>query len=129
MSDENPFKLSGQREVPPNYEQIQETSPELSKKKIEELIASSDIFVFMKGTPNFPQCGFSANTMGIFQQLGKEIKTFDVLSDMGIRQGIKDFSNWPTIPQVYIKGKFVGGNDIVTEMFKSGDLEQVVSDL
>ncbi len=93
------------------------------------MIASSSIFIFMKGTPNAPECGFSYNTVGIFKSLGKPFKTFDVLSDYEIRDSIKEFSNWPTIPQIYINGEFVGGNDIITEMHHAGELATLIKDI
>jgi monothiol glutaredoxin len=81
----------------------------------------------MKGNPQFPQCGFSANAVGILNALGvKELFTVDVLQDSEIRQGIKDYANWPTIPQLYIKGQFIGGSDIMTEMYQSGELKQLL---
>ena len=90
--------------------------------RIETLINSSPIMVFMKGTKLMPQCGFSNNVVQILTALGMSFETFDVLSDMEIRQGIKDYSNWPTIPQVYVKGEFLGGSDILIEMYNSGEL-------
>ena len=90
--------------------------------RIETLINSSPIMVFMKGTKLMPQCGFSNNVVQILNALGMSFETFDVLSDMEIRQGIKDYSNWPTIPQVYVKGEFLGGSDILIEMYNSGEL-------
>ena len=93
-----------------------------TRNRIESLINSSPIMVFMKGTKLMPQCGFSNNVVQILNALGMSFETFDVLSDMEIRQGIKDYSNWPTIPQVYVKGEFLGGSDILIEMYNSGDL-------
>ena len=93
-----------------------------TKNRIELLIKSSPILVFMKGTKLMPQCGFSNNVVQILNALGMSYETFDVLSDMEIRQGIKEYSNWPTIPQVYVKGEFLGGSDILIEMYNSGDL-------
>ena len=93
-----------------------------TKTRIETLINSSPIMVFMKGTKLMPQCGFSNNVVQILNSLGMSFETFDVLSDMQIREGIKDFSNWPTIPQVYVKGEFIGGSDILIEMYNSGEL-------
>ena len=90
--------------------------------RIETLINSSPLMVFMKGTKLMPQCGFSNNVVQILNALGVSFETFDVLSDMEIRQGIKDYSNWPTIPQVYLKGEFLGGSDILIEMYNSGEL-------
>ena len=95
-----------------------------TKQRIEELIASSPIFVFMKGSKLMPQCGFSNNVVQILHSLGMPFETFDVLSDMEIRQGIKEFSSWPTIPQVYVKGEFIGGSDILIEMYNSGELRE-----
>ena len=93
-----------------------------TQTRIESLINSSPIMVFMKGTKLMPQCGFSNNVVQILNSLGMSFETFDVLSDMEIRQGIKDYSNWPTIPQVYVKGEFIGGSDILIEMYNSGEL-------
>ena len=95
-----------------------------TKARIESLIASSPIFVFMKGTKLMPQCGFSNNVVQILHSLGVTFETFDVLSDMEIRQGIKEFSSWPTIPQVYVKGEFMGGSDILIEMYNQGELKE-----
>lgn len=95
-----------------------------TRDRIEALIASSPIFVFMKGSKLMPQCGFSNNVVQILHALGVPFETFDVLSDMEIRQGIKDYSEWPTIPQVYVKGEFMGGSDILIEMYNSGELRE-----
>jgi monothiol glutaredoxin len=92
--------------------------------RIEALISSSPIFVFMKGSKLMPQCGFSNNVVQILHSLGVSFETFDVLSDMEIRQGIKDFSSWPTIPQVYVNGEFIGGSDILIEMYNAGELKE-----
>ncbi len=96
------------------------------KDKIQVLIESSPVMVFMKGTKLMPQCGFSNNVVQILNSLGIEFNTFDVLSDFEIREGIKEFSNWPTIPQVYLKGEFIGGSDILIEMYNSGELKQKI---
>jgi monothiol glutaredoxin len=93
-------------------------------QRIKDLISSSRIFVFMKGNKLMPQCGFSNNVVQILNSLGVPFETFDVLSDMEIRQGIKDYSNWPTIPQVYLDGEFIGGSDILIEMYNSGELRE-----
>jgi len=85
-------------------------------------IAENDVLLYMKGTPVFPQCGFSAATVGILTNLGVKFKAIDVLKDPEIRQGIKEFSNWPTIPQLYVKGEFVGGCDILKEMYEAEEL-------
>ena len=95
-----------------------------TRERIEALIASSPVFVFMKGSKLMPQCGFSNNVVQILHSLGVPFETFDVLSDLEIRQGIKDYSNWPTIPQVYLRGEFIGGSDILIEMYNSGELRE-----
>ena len=97
-----------------------------TKQRIDELVASSPVFVFMKGNKLMPQCGFSNNVVQILHSLGVAFETFDVLSDGEIRQGIKEYSEWPTIPQVYVNGEFIGGSDIMTEMFQNGELQQVL---
>lgn len=94
------------------------------RQRIETMIAASPVFVFMKGTKLMPQCGFSNNVVQILHALGVPFETFDVLSDMEIRQGIKDYSQWPTIPQVYVKGEFLGGSDILIEMYNTGELRE-----
>ena len=95
---------------------------------IENEIRNNKIMIYMKGNPTFPQCGFSAATMEIFHELGKPFHTVDVLSEPAKRDAIKRYSNWPTIPQVYIGGKFVGGCDIVREMFHTGELQKLVDE-
>ncbi|NEO84523.1 MAG: Grx4 family monothiol glutaredoxin [Spirulina sp. SIO3F2] len=100
-------------------------TPEL-KQRIADLIAQDKIFVFMKGAKLMPQCGFSNTVVQIFNTLGVSYSTFDVLSDPEIRQGIKEYSSWPTIPQVYINGKFIGGCDIMIAEYESGELQQKV---
>ena len=94
------------------------------QQRLDALVASSPIFVFMKGNKLMPQCGFSNNVVQILNALGMPFETFDVLSDMEIRQGIKEYSDWPTIPQVYVKGEFIGGSDILIEMYNSGELRE-----
>jgi len=90
-------------------------------------VTQNRVVLYMKGTPDFPQCGFSANAVGILRACGaNEIFTVNVLENPEIRQGIKEFANWPTIPQLYVDGEFVGGSDIMTEMFKSGDLKKLI---
>jgi len=89
---------------------------------------ANSIVLYMKGTPVFPQCGFSAQAVQILNMLGAPFKGIDVLADPSLRQGIKDFSNWPTIPQLYIKGEFIGGCDIMREMFQSGELQKTLTD-
>ena len=95
-----------------------------TRSRIDQLINSHSIMVFMKGTKLMPQCGFSNNVDQILNALGMNFETFDVLSDMEIRQAIKEYSNWPTIPQVYLKGEFLGGSDILVEMYNSGELRE-----
>lgn len=96
--------------------------------RIQTLVDSNDVVLFMKGSPLFPQCGFSSRAVAILNHLGAEFESVDVLQDQGIRQGIKAFSDWPTIPQLYVKGEFVGGSDIMMEMFESGELQQLLTD-
>lgn len=97
-------------------------------ERIKEIITSNDVVLFMKGVPTAPQCGFSAAVVQILSQVRVPFRSVDVLADFEIREGIKAFSNWPTIPQLYIKGEFVGGCDIVREMFQSGELTAMLSD-
>ncbi len=96
--------------------------------EIDDEIRKNKIMIYMKGNPTFPQCGFSAATVEIFHELGKPFQTVDVLSEPAKREAVKRYSNWPTIPQIYIGGKFVGGCDIVREMFTSGELQRLVDD-
>jgi len=98
-----------------------------AKDRIGELIRSNDIVLFMKGTALFPQCGFSARAISILDHLNAKYETVDVLQDQEIRQEIKAYSDWPTIPQLYVKGEFVGGSDIMMEMFESGELHELVA--
>jgi monothiol glutaredoxin len=100
-------------------------TPEL-KERIDNLVKQNKILVFMKGNKLMPQCGFSNNVVQILNQLGVPYQTVDVLEDGEIRQGIKEYSNWPTIPQVYIDGEFVGGSDVMIELYQKGDLQQLV---
>ncbi|MBO8221230.1 Grx4 family monothiol glutaredoxin [Prochlorococcus marinus] len=97
-----------------------------TEDKIKNLIESNPIMVFMKGTKLMPQCGFSNNVVQILNSLGVEFSTFDVLSDFDVREGIKEYSDWPTIPQVYLKGEFLGGSDILIEMYNSGTLKEKI---
>jgi monothiol glutaredoxin len=93
-------------------------------EQIEQTVKGNDVVLFMKGTPNFPQCGFSGQVVQILDYLGVEYGAVNVLEDDEIRQGIKDYSSWPTIPQLYVKGEFVGGCDIIREMFQAGELQE-----
>jgi monothiol glutaredoxin len=95
--------------------------------RIDEIVKSHDVVLFMKGSTLFPQCGFSSRAVAILDRLGVDYETVDVLQDQDIRQGIKAYSDWPTIPQLYVKGEFVGGSDIMMEMFESGELQQLLA--
>ena len=97
-----------------------------SQSRIDELVKSNEVVLFMKGTALFPQCGFSSRAVAILDRLGVTYETVDVLQDPEIRQGIKQYSDWPTVPQLYVKGDFVGGSDIMMEMFESGELQQLL---
>ena len=96
-----------------------------AQARIGEMVAKSDVLLFMKGSPLFPQCGFSSRAVAILNHLGADFDSVDVLQDQGVRQGIKAFSDWPTIPQLYVKGEFIGGSDIMMEMYESGELAQL----
>jgi monothiol glutaredoxin len=96
--------------------------------RIKSDLSANDVVLFMKGSPVFPQCGFSAAVVQVLTHLGVKFKGIDILQDPSLRQGIKEFSNWPTIPQLYVKGEFVGGCDIVREMFESGELQTLMQD-
>jgi monothiol glutaredoxin len=96
-------------------------------QRIQQDITDNDVVLYMKGTPVFPQCGFSAAVVQVLGELGVKFKSYDVLTDPSLRQGIKEFSNWPTIPQLYVKGEFVGGCDIIREMYSTGELRELLS--
>ncbi len=100
-----------------------------TSNRIGEIVKGSDVVLFMKGSVLFPQCGFSSRAVAILDHLGVKFETVDVLQDQELRQGIKEYSDWPTIPQLYVKGEFVGGSDIMMEMFESGELQQIVADV
>ncbi|WP_029013544.1 Grx4 family monothiol glutaredoxin [Niveispirillum irakense] len=97
-------------------------------ERIKRDLADNDVVLYMKGTPVFPQCGFSAAVVQVLSQLGVKFKGIDILVDPALRQGIKEFTNWPTIPQLYVKGEFVGGCDIVREMYEAGELQDLLRD-
>ncbi|MBQ1202675.1 MAG: Grx4 family monothiol glutaredoxin [Loktanella sp.] len=99
-----------------------------AKDQIQETITTNDVVLFMKGTKSMPQCGFSSRVAGVLNFMGVDFKDVNVLADEDVRQGIKDFSDWPTIPQLYVKGEFVGGCDIITEMTLSGELDTLFAD-
>ena len=96
--------------------------------KIKSMIKSSDVVLFMKGSPDFPQCGFSANVVGILNHFNIKFESFNVLEDNMLREGIKQFSNWPTVPQIYIKEEFIGGCDILIEIAENGEIEKLLKD-
>lgn len=101
-----------------------------AQQRIDALVKSSPVLLFMKGTASFPQCGFSGRAIQVLKACGvdpKDIRTVNVLEDDGIRQGIKEYSNWPTIPQLYIKGEFIGGSDIMMEMYENGELQRLIN--
>jgi len=105
-----------------------ETHIDPAQARIAEAVQTHDVMLFMKGTPLFPQCGFSSKAVAILEHLGVEFGSVDVLQDPAVRAGIKHFSNWPTVPQLYIKGEFVGGSDIMMEMFEAGELQEMLHD-
>jgi monothiol glutaredoxin len=99
-----------------------------TQERIDSIVKSNDVVLFMKGTPLFPQCGFSSRAIAILEHLDVPFHPVDVLQDMEVRQGIKAYSDWPTIPQLYVKGEFVGGSDIMMEMFEAGELQALMAD-
>lgn len=125
MNENNPFKILNE-----DAQTVKELNPTAIEgeliERIKTIISSDNLVLFMKGNSNFPQCGFSANSVAILKHLGARFTTFDILQDMEVRQGLKEFSNWPTFPQLYYKGKLLGGNDILTEMFESGELKELL---
>jgi monothiol glutaredoxin len=129
MTDQNnPFQILNKDIATTKELSPSQIDGELNER-IKSIIESDKVVLFMKGNSEMPQCGFSANTVAILKHLGQSFTTFDILKDMDIRQGVKEFSNWPTFPQLYINGKLVGGNDIITEMYESGDLKEVFGSL
>lgn len=100
-------------------------NPDL-KQRIDQMLEKNRVFLFMKGSPAFPQCGFSARAVAILRELGAEFGSFDVLSDEDIRSGIKEYGNWPTVPQLYVNKELIGGSDIMMEMFESGELKDIL---
>ena len=99
-----------------------------TNERISKIVNEHDVVLFMKGTPLFPQCGFSSRAVAILEHCGVDFDSVDVLQDMDIRQGIKSYSDWPTIPQLYVKGEFVGGSDIMMEMYQAGELQQLLDE-
>jgi monothiol glutaredoxin len=129
MSDagRNPFQIAASEAVAGSRAPHQEQDPSAPVgERIDRMVGSAEVFLFIKGTPRQPMCGFSANTLAVMDALGVSYETFDVLSDEGVRSGVKEYSRWPTFPQVYVRGEFIGGNDIVTEMFHSGELAKIL---
>jgi monothiol glutaredoxin len=114
----NPFQVMGGQAF---HESAENKALDLNLR-LKNLINAAPVMLFMKGTPDMPQCGFSANVCKILNHVGASYMTFNILADMDVREGLKQFSNWPTFPQLYIKGELIGGNDIVTEMMNSGEL-------
>ena len=106
---------------------MSQTIPD-AQQQIDSLVKNNRVMLFMKGTAQFPQCGFSGRAVQVIKACGvDDLKTYNVLEDDGVRQGIKDYAQWPTIPQLYVNGEFVGGSDIMTEMYQSGELQQVLN--
>ena len=99
-----------------------------TNERISKIVNEHDVVLFMKGTPLFPQCGFSSRAVAILEHCGVDFDSVDVLQDMDIRQGIKSYSDWPTIPQLYVKGEFVGGSDIMMEMYQAGELQALLDE-
>ena len=128
MSGSNPFHIAGGSPEPlfsgAPVDETDRTGAAL--ERVEKMITSSDVFLFMKGIPEQPQCGFSANSIAILETLGAPYATFDVLSDEVVREAAKQFAGWPTFPQLWVRGELVGGNDIMMEMFQTGELEPLV---
>lgn len=128
MNDSNPFRITGGSPEPrflgTPVDEADRAAPALDR--VEKIIASAGVFLFMKGVPEQPQCGFSANTVAILETMGVPYKTFDILSDESIRAAAKQYASWPTFPQLWVGGEFVGGNDIMVEMYQTGELETLV---
>jgi monothiol glutaredoxin len=122
----NDFNILNQNAV---IEEVSQLTGQDTNEKIKNLLHAGNIVLLMKGNANMPMCGFSANTVHILTQLNKPFKTFNILNNEEIRQGVKAYSNWPTYPQLYIQGKLIGGNDIVTELFENGELQTLVNDI
>jgi len=128
MNDSNPFRITGGTPEPrflgAPVDEADRAAPAL--ERVEKLISSANVFLFMKGVPEQPQCGFSANTVAILETIGIPYKTFDILSDESIRAAAKQFAGWPTFPQLWVGGEFIGGNDIMMEMYQTGELVTLV---
>ena len=128
MNGSNPFHIAGGSPEPRfSGRPVDEVDPGVpALERVEKMVSSSDVFLFMKGVPEQPQCGFSANSIASLETLGAPYCTFDVLSDESIREAAKQYAGWPTFPQLWVRGELVGGNDIMMEMLSSGELETVV---
>jgi monothiol glutaredoxin len=128
-SDDNPFKITATPEHSTELGRpIADADPGADPTdRVRAMVSSSEIFMLIKGTPQQPMCGFSANTVAMMESLGVPYRTFDVLSDEAIRSAAKGFAGWPTFPQVYVRGEFVGGNDILMEMYHAGELQELVA--
>jgi monothiol glutaredoxin len=128
MGDSNPFKIAGGSPQPrfsgAPVEEADRSAPALDR--VEKMVRSSDVFLFMKGVPEQPLCGFSANAIAMLEALGAPYATFDVLSDESVRQAAKEYAQWPTFPQLWINGELVGGHDIMLEMAQAGELQQLL---
>lgn len=121
----NPFNVLNNEKKSVSNEIIESTKPSDLNQRLKSLTTAANVVVFMKGNAEAPQCGFSANTVAILNKLGVSYQTFNILADEEVRQGLKSFSNWPTYPQIYYKGKLIGGNDVITEMFNNGELKEL----
>ena len=129
-NDRNPFQIAQPEPAVAGGAPIAGDDPSLSpRERVERLVRSSEIFVFMKGNPTQPRCGFSANTVVMLESLGVSYSTFDILSDESIRNAAKEYAQWPTFPQVWFKGELIGGNDIVSEMYSTGELVGMLEQL
>jgi monothiol glutaredoxin len=125
---DNPFNIAPARDRPEGRGTAMTEARSMADPadRVRTMVTSADVFLLIKGTPECPQCGFSANTVAVMDALEVPYRTFDVLSDETIRDAAKEFAGWPTFPQVYVRGEFIGGNDIVTEMFAEGELHELV---
>lgn len=128
---DNPFKITASPEHSTEFGQpIADSEPNPDPtERVRTMVNSCEIFMLIKGTPQQPMCGFSANTVALMESLGVPYRTFDVLSDEAIRAAAKGFAGWPTFPQVYVKGEFIGGNDILMEMYNAGELQELVAEI
>jgi monothiol glutaredoxin len=124
----NPFKIAATPDRPVGSENPMTEAGSVADpaERVRAMVGSADVFLLIKGTPQRPQCGFSANTVAVMDALDVPYRTFDVLADESIRDAAKQFAGWPTFPQVYVRGEFIGGNDIVTEMYTEGELHDLV---